>query len=135
MMCSFFLQFKPEFLNRIDEYVVFNSLNKDNLRGIVRNEVKRLEGRLKDRDITMEISDDALGFIADIGFDPVYGARPLKRAIQRSLESVVAQGILRGEYDDGDTIIVSVKDERLDVRKSSAATEKAVPALNESVLE
>jgi len=128
-------KFKPEFLNRIDEYVVFNSLNKDNLRGIVKNEVKRLEGRLKDRDITMEISDEALGFIADIGFDPVYGARPLKRAIQRSLESVVAQGILRSEYDDGDTIVVTVKDERLDVRKSSGTTEKAIPALNESVLE
>eukprot|EP00978_Attheya_sp_CCMP212_P003165 scaffold6570_cov51-Attheya_sp.AAC.4 len=128
-------KFKPEFLNRIDEYVVFNSLSKDNLRGIVKNEVKRLEGRLKDRDITMEISDDALTFIADIGFDPVYGARPLKRAIQRSLESVVAQGILRSEYDDGDTIVVTVKDERLDVRKSSGATEKAIPAINESVLE
>jgi ATP-dependent Clp protease ATP-binding subunit ClpB len=135
MICSLVLQFKPEFLNRIDEYVVFNSLNKDNLRGIVKNEVKRLEGRLKDRDITMEISDEALGFIADIGFDPVYGARPLKRAIQRSLESVVAQGILRSEYDDGDTIVVTVKDERLDVRKSSGTTEKAIPALNESVLE
>jgi len=99
-------KFKPEFLNRIDENVIFNSLSKKDLRGIVRIEVARLEERLADRQIAMDIRDDALDFLTDVGFDPVYGARPLKRTIQRQLETVVAQGILKGEFDDGDTILV-----------------------------
>jgi ATP-dependent Clp protease ATP-binding subunit ClpB len=114
-------RFRPEFLNRIDEYVIFNSLTKDNLRGIVKLEVQRLETRLKDREITMSLTDAALGYLADIGFDPVYGARPLKRAIQRELETTVAQGILRGEYTDGDTIVVDAKDGGLVVTKLAGA--------------
>merc|ERR1712008_130810 len=99
-------KFKPEFLNRIDENVIFNSLSKKDLRGIVRLEVARLEERLADRQIAMDIKDDALDFLTDVGFDPVYGARPLKRTIQRQLETVVAKGILKGDFDDGDTIVV-----------------------------
>merc|ERR1712232_329309 len=83
--------FKPEFLNRIDEYVVFNSLSKKDLRGIVALEIKRLEKRLVDRDIKLAMKDASLDFLADAGFDPVYGARPLKRTIQRELETVVAK--------------------------------------------
>jgi ATP-dependent Clp protease ATP-binding subunit ClpB len=99
-------KFKPEFLNRIDENVIFNSLSKDNLRGIVALEVKRLEKRLADRQITMTLTDSALDYLTDTGFDPVYGARPLKRAIQRELETSAAQGILKGDFSDGDTILV-----------------------------
>lgn len=123
--------FKPEFLNRIDESVIFNSLTKDNLRGIVQIEVKRLENRLKDRQITMSLTDGALDYLADIGFDPVYGARPLKRAIQREVETTVAQGILRGDYTDGDTIVVDVRDAQIYVTKvpgNPVATESSVEA-------
>jgi len=100
--------FRPEFLNRIDENIIFNSLNQDNLRGIVQIEVRKLEKRLADRQIKMTITDAALDHLAAVGFDPVYGARPLKRAIQRELETTVAQGILKGDYKDGDQISVDV---------------------------
>jgi ATP-dependent Clp protease ATP-binding subunit ClpB len=110
--------FKPEFLNRIDEYVIFNSLSKKDLRGIVSLEVRRLEKRLADRQMRLALSKAALDFLADVGFDPVYGARPLKRTIQRELETVVARGILSGEYTDGDTVVVDVRNERLDVRRA-----------------
>lgn len=98
--------FKPEFLNRIDDTVIFNSLSKDNLRSIVDLEVRKLEKRLNERDISMLITEAALDTITDIGFDPIYGARPLKRAIQRELETAVAKGILRGDFSDGDEITI-----------------------------
>jgi ATP-dependent Clp protease ATP-binding subunit ClpB len=111
-------KFRPEFLNRIDDTVIFNSLSKKDLRGIVKLEVKKLESRLKDKEITMKMSDAALDYLSDVGFDPVYGARPLKRAIQRELEIVLAQGILRGDFTDGDMIAIDVVDGKIDVRKS-----------------
>jgi ATP-dependent Clp protease ATP-binding subunit ClpB len=112
-------RFKPEFLNRIDEYVIFNSLNKKDLREIVALEVRRLEKRMAEKQIALILSDDSLDFLADVGFDPVYGARPLKRTIQRELETVVARGILSGAFMDGDTVLVDVVNERLDVRKAT----------------
>lgn len=108
-------KFKPEFLNRIDENVIFNSLSKKDLRGIVKLEIARLETRLGDRDITMSITGGALDFLADVGFDPVYGARPLKRTIQRELETTIAQGILRGEIMDGDSIRIDGDDDGIKV--------------------
>jgi len=99
--------FKPEFLNRIDEYVIFNSLSKDNLKGIVKLEIKRLEDRLEERSMKLNVSEAAMNHIAEIGFDANYGARPLKRTIQRELETVVARGILSGEYGNGDTVTVN----------------------------
>jgi len=110
-------QFKPEFLNRIDENVIFNSLSKSDLRGIVKIELKRLEKRLEERDLKLSISNTALDFLVDLGFDPVYGARPLKRTIQRELETVVARGILSGDFQDGDTVFVDVKNDALNVGK------------------
>lgn len=107
--------FKPEFLNRIDEHVIFNSLNKEDLRGIVRIETKRLEKRLEDRQIELFLSEASLDYLADVGFDPVYGARPLKRTIQRELETNVARRILAGEIRDGDTVVVDVVNDRLSV--------------------
>lgn len=113
--------FRPEFLNRIDEQVIFNSLNRDSLRGIVVLEAKRLEARLAEKSMRMIISDDALDFLADIGFDPVYGARPLKRTIQKELENNIAIGILNGEYTDGDTIVVGLNEiGRIGVRKAES---------------
>ncbi|HEY9298443.1 MAG TPA: AAA family ATPase, partial [Phormidium sp.] len=105
--------FRPEFLNRIDEVIIFHGLNKQELRHIVQLQVQRLSGRLSDRKMSLKLSDSALDFLAEVGYDPVYGARPLKRAIQRELETQIAKSILRGEFSDGDTIFVDVENERL----------------------
>ncbi len=110
--------FKPEFLNRVDEYVIFNSLSKKNLRSIVKLEVRRLEKRLEERAMHLVLSDDALNHLANIGYDPNYGARPLKRTLQRTLESTVAKGILRGDFTNGDTVVVDFTDGELDVRRA-----------------
>ncbi len=105
--------FRPEFLNRIDEIIIFHGLDKKELRQIVLLQVERLRQRLSDRKISLKLSDAALDFLAEVGYDPVYGARPLKRAIQRELETQIAKSILRGEFNDGDTIFVDVQNERL----------------------
>ncbi len=112
--------FRPEFLNRIDEIVIFHALRRDELRRIVKLQVKRLELRLSDRRMNLKIADAALDFIAEVGYDPVYGARPLKRIIQRQLETQIAKGILRGDYIDGDTIFVDIENERLAFKRLSA---------------
>merc|ERR1712176_656897 len=111
-------KFKPEFLNRIDENVIFNRLDKPALREIVKLEIRRLEKRLSEREIGIIVSDAALDFLTDIGFDPIYGARPLKRTIQKELETVVARGVLAGEYGDGDGIAVDVAGNGLQVYKT-----------------
>jgi ATP-dependent Clp protease ATP-binding subunit ClpB len=111
--------FRPEFLNRIDEIVIFHALRRDELRRIVKLQVQRLEQRLGDRRMTLKIADAALDFIAEVGYDPVYGARPLKRLIQRQLETQIAKGILRGDYADGDTIFVDIENERLAFKRLS----------------
>merc|ERR1712071_164697 len=118
-------KFKPEFLNRLDEFVIFNSLTKQNLRGTVKLEARRLEARLAERQITMELTDGALDYLADIGFDPVFGARPLKRAIQREVETAVAQRILKGEVNDGDTIRVDVVNDIITVQTNNTPIQDA----------
>ena len=110
--------FRPEFLNRIDEIIIFHSLQKSELRKIVQLQVERLTQRLTDRKMSLELSGSALDFLAEVGYDPVYGARPLKRALQRELETQIAKAILRGEFDEGDTIFVDVQNERLVFRGS-----------------
>jgi ATP-dependent Clp protease ATP-binding subunit ClpB len=105
--------FRPEFLNRIDEIIIFHSLTKAELRQIVKIQVQRLEKRLADKRMSIDITDQALDFLADVGYDPVYGARPLKRVIQRELETQIAKRILRGELKDGDRIKVAIENERL----------------------
>jgi len=112
--------FRPEFLNRIDEIIIFHGLTKSELRHIVQIQVLRLEKRLRDRKMSLKLSESALDFLADVGFDPVYGARPLKRAIQRELETQIAKSILRGEFNDGDTIYVDVENERLAFKRLPA---------------
>lgn len=105
--------FRPEFLNRIDEIIIFHGLQKSELREIVQLQVDRLRQRLSDRKMSLRLSATALDFLAEVGYDPVFGARPLKRAIQRELETQIAKAILRGEFSDGDTIFVDVENERL----------------------
>ena len=112
--------FRPEFLNRIDEIVIFHALRREELRRIVKIQVQRLEKRLGDRRMTLKLADAALDFIAEVGYDPVYGARPLKRIIQRQLETQIAKGILRGDYTDGDTIFVDIENERLAFKRFSS---------------
>ncbi|MFB8793021.1 MAG: ATP-dependent chaperone ClpB [Microcoleus sp.] len=112
--------FRPEFLNRIDEMIIFKSLTKSELRQIVLLQVKRLEKRLAERKMSLKLSESALDFLAEIGYDPVYGARPLKRGIQRELETQMAKGILRGDFVDGDTIFVDIENERLAFKRLPA---------------
>ncbi|NES82811.1 MAG: ATP-dependent chaperone ClpB [Moorea sp. SIO1G6] len=112
--------FRPEFLNRIDEVIIFHTLQKHQLRNIVQLQTLRLEQRLADRKMSLKLSDAALDFLAELGYDPVFGARPLKRAIQRELETPIAKGILRSEFNDGDTIFVDVNNERLSFQRLPA---------------
>ena len=112
--------FRPEFLNRIDEIIIFHALQRSELRQIVQIQVKRLEQRLSDRKMSLKLSEASLDFLAEVGYDPVFGARPLKRAIQRELETQIAKGILRGEFNDGDTIFVDVENERLAFKRLPA---------------
>ncbi|MXS76325.1 NDP-hexose 4-ketoreductase [Microbacterium sp. CSI-V] len=101
--------FKPEFLNRVDDVIVFPQLNKDELRQIVGLFVKRLADRLLDRDMTVELSDDAKDKLIEIGFDPTLGARPLRRAMQREVEDRLSEKILHGELESGDHVKVGVE--------------------------
>jgi ATP-dependent Clp protease ATP-binding subunit ClpB len=105
--------FRPEFVNRIDDLVVFHPLGREHIRKIVDIQLGYLLDRLADRDIRVELSDAARDKLADAGFDPVYGARPLKRAIQQQVENPLAQEILRGKFQPGDVIEVGVQDDHL----------------------
>jgi len=105
--------FRPEFLNRIDETIIFQSLSKTQLRQIVNLQVQRLQKRLAEQKINLELTTAAVDFLAEVGYDPVYGARPLKRAIQRHLETLIARELLKGTFQEGDTIRVDVVAERL----------------------
>jgi ATP-dependent Clp protease ATP-binding subunit ClpB len=105
--------FRPEFINRIDEAVVFHPLAREQIREIAKIQLQHLDQRLHEHDFTMQISDEAIDMLGKAGFDPVYGARPLKRAIQQYLENPLAQMILRGDYMPGDVIKVTVKDSEL----------------------
>lgn len=112
--------FRPEFLNRVDEFIIFHSLRKDQLRQIVQLQVQRLQQRLSDRHINLSLTEKAIDFLAEVGYDPVYGARPLKRAIQKQLETPIAKAILRGDFFDGDTILVDVgENERLSFQRQA----------------
>ncbi len=101
--------FRPEFINRIDEIVVFHALDQKNIRSIAAIQLKRLEARVEAHDMTLEVSDAALDEIAKVGFDPLYGARPLKRAIQQEIENPVAKLILEGRFGPNDVIPVDFK--------------------------
>jgi ATP-dependent Clp protease ATP-binding subunit ClpB len=92
--------FRPEFLNRVDEIIVFHSLTEEDLKKIVDIQLDRLRTRLAERRITLELTDDAKSHLAQAGYDPVYGARPLKRAIQREIETPLSRLILKGEIRD-----------------------------------
>lgn len=102
--------FRPEFLNRVDESVVFHPLGQEHIKSIASIQLARLRQRLAERDYQLEVDDEALDLIAHVGFDPVYGARPLKRAIQQNVENPLAKSILAGKFLPGSPILLSVKD-------------------------
>ena len=105
--------FRPEFLNRLDDQIIFRSLRREELRQIVNLQVDRLRRRLVDRKLDLQLTDKAADWLANVGYDPVYGARPLKRAIQRELETPIAKTILSGRYSEGQVISVDVDAELL----------------------
>ena len=108
--------FRPEFLNRLDDQIIFHSLRKDELKQIVTLQVARLQQRLEARKLDLQLSPEASDWLANAGYDPVYGARPLKRAIQRELETPIAKAILAGQYSEGDVISLDVASNALAFR-------------------
>ncbi len=105
--------FRPEFINRLDDIVVFHPLDKVQIKQIARIQMQGLEKRLAERGLRIEVSDAAFELLGNVGFDPVYGARPLKRAIQSQLENPLAQKILSGEFLNGDVIRVDAAEGKL----------------------
>ena len=102
--------FRPELINRIDEVVVFHSLGREAVKGIARIQLGRLQQRLIERELKLDITEEALDQLVEVGFDPVYGARPLKRAMQRWIENPLAQEILSGKFSAGHIIQVQLKE-------------------------
>jgi ATP-dependent Clp protease ATP-binding subunit ClpC len=105
--------FRPEFINRIDEILVFHQLTEEQLRNIVDLMVKDLQGRLADRKLNIELTEEAKSWLVKEGYDPVYGARPLRRAVERYVENPLSAKILQGEFSEGDAVIVDLGDDGL----------------------
>jgi ATP-dependent Clp protease ATP-binding subunit ClpB len=114
--------FKPEFLNRVDETIIFNNLGRDEIKSIVDIQLKRLRRNLASRKISLELSERAQALIADKGYDPAYGARPLKRTIQRLIQDPLAVKILAGEFKEGDLVIIDAKGDELAFSHGGAAS-------------
>ncbi|HJW05747.1 MAG TPA: ATP-dependent chaperone ClpB [Rhodanobacter sp.] len=110
--------FRPEFINRLDEIVVFRPLDKSQIRAIAKIQLEYLEKRLAERQLKLDVGDDALALLGNVGFDPVYGARPLKRAIQQQLENPLAKQILEGRFQSGDTVRVAAEGGQLVFRQA-----------------
>jgi len=116
--------FRPEFLNRIDEVIIFHSLSRDQIKKIVDIQLRELEKRLVERDITLEVTDAAKAEIATMGYDPVFGARPLKRVLQLEIQNPLAEDLLAGKFADGDRIKVDYTDSKFTFTAKSAAKKK-----------
>jgi ATP-dependent Clp protease ATP-binding subunit ClpB len=117
--------FRPEFINRIDEIVVFHALDEKNIAAIARVQLKQLEGRVEAMDMSIRVSDTAVAELAKAGFDPVYGARPLKRAIQQRIENPLSKAILEGRFAPKDEIVVDAKNGVFSFEKAKAARKAA----------
>ncbi|KAI5665716.1 hypothetical protein M9H77_15569 [Catharanthus roseus] len=101
--------FRPEFMNRVDEYIVFQPLDRDQISSIVKLQLERVQNRIADKKMKLQVSDAAIQLLGSLGYDPNYGARPVKRVIQQYVENELAKGILRGEFKDEDTILVDTE--------------------------
>jgi ATP-dependent Clp protease ATP-binding subunit ClpB len=119
--------FRPEFLNRLDDQIIFDRLSRGDMDGIVRIQLRRLEKRLAERKITLEVDEAAMSWLADEGYDPVFGARPLKRVIQRALQDPLAEMLLAGEVMDGDTVHVAAGPDGLIVGDRVSASNRPTP--------
>jgi ATP-dependent Clp protease ATP-binding subunit ClpB len=117
--------FRPEFLNRLDEILLFDRLSREQMTGIVDIQLARLRKLLEERKIDLKLDDKALAWLANRGYDPVYGARPLKRVIQRDLQNPLATMLLEGSIEDGKPIDVTVRDGRLVIAGRSFEEEAA----------
>ena len=117
--------FRPEFLNRLDEIVLFHRLQRSQMRGIVEIQLDRLRQLLEDRKIEIDLDDSALGWLAQKGYDPAYGARPLKRVIQKDVQDPLADKLLAGEILDGQSVEVSAGTDRLLFRVAGARSAAA----------
>ena len=111
--------FRPEFLNRVDDIIVFHPLTRQDLEQIINFELKEVKERLKDKKIEVILSEEVIRFLIDQGYDPVFGARPLKRTIQRYLENVLAEEILGGKFQEGDKIRAEIRGERVVFEKAT----------------
>jgi ATP-dependent Clp protease ATP-binding subunit ClpB len=120
--------FRPEFLNRVDEIIVFRPLTRDQLGQIVDIQLERLQRRLAERKLTLVLTDAARSLLAERGWDPVYGARPLKRTIQRLVQDELAIRLLRGEFAEGDTIEVDADHGELTFRRNPTPAEQPAAA-------
>ena len=107
------VRFRPEFLNRIDEVIIFDSLSREQIRGIVAIQIRRLNAILRSQNFTLSVSEQALDHLAEQGYDPAYGARPLKRVVRREIQNRLAEAILRGEIPDGSTIRIEIDGDSL----------------------
>jgi len=117
--------FRPEFLNRIDEVVEFHPLSREQIGEIVDLQLRRLRERLADRGLSLDLTDEAKELIAEAGWDPTYGARPLKRALQRLVENPLAMRLLEGDFGEGDTVRVDVRDGELAFERADAVATAA----------
>ncbi|MBW3654667.1 MAG: AAA family ATPase, partial [Gemmatimonadetes bacterium] len=117
--------FRPEFLNRVDDVIVFRPLGRGELKTIVDLQLTRLEGLLADRKLALQVTDAARELIAEEGYDPAYGARPLKRAIQRLVQNPLALHVLEGEFEEGDTVVVDAEAGRIAFRGGGAGPAEA----------
>jgi ATP-dependent Clp protease ATP-binding subunit ClpB len=117
--------FRPEFLNRLDEIILFHRLGQEHMGPIVDIQVARVGKLLADRKIRLELTDGARAWLGRVGYDPVYGARPLKRAVQRYLQDPLADALLRGEISDGETVAIEEGEARLTLRTGAASPAEA----------
>ena len=111
--------FRPEFLNRIDKTIVFRALTHQNIREIVRIHINKLQKRIEDKHLVLEITDSALDRLAELGFDPEYGARPVRRKIQELVEDQLTEGLLNDKFVEGDTIVIDRKDDLIELSKKT----------------
>jgi ATP-dependent Clp protease ATP-binding subunit ClpB len=122
--------FRPEFLNRVDETVIFESLSREQIGRIVEIQLRNLRKRLAERRIDLELTPAAKALLADEGYDPVYGARPLKRTLQRRVMDPLAQKLLRGEFHEGETVLVDAENGELTFRHTGAASVPPEPQMS-----
>ena len=124
------LRFRPEFLNRLDEYIIFSGLTKRDLRRIVEQQVSLLNKRLQDKRISVRCTNEALDYLAEVGYDPAYGARPLQRSVRKELETPLARELLSGTFKDGSDVLIDVVNDRISLKPDAAPS--ALPLVSTS---